>query len=169
MATHDPQAREARHRRAEMGAVPPTRSPRGNGTTSTDERTLGELVRELGDDASRLVREELTLAKAEMREKLHVYERNAGKIAVGAVLLLGAVLVLLVAVNRGLTALLAQFMGVEIAVWLAPLLLAAVAAGVGWSLIRSGKDRIAEEGVAPRRTIDTVKEEKRWIENEVKR
>lgn len=145
-------------------AVPASPAPRSAG----DDRSIGELIRELGQESSTLVREEVALAKAEMKEKLRVYERNAAKIAVGGVLLLGALGVLLVAVNRGFTALLAPFMGVELAVWIAPLILAAVIAGIGWSMVKGGKEAIANEGVAPKRTIETAKEEKQWIENELK-
>lgn len=135
---------------------------------AVDDRSVGSLIRELGEESSRLVRQEVALAKAELREKARVYERNAVKIAVGGVLLLGAVLVLVVGVNQGLIALFDQFMALELAVWIAPLVLAAVIGLVGWSMVKQGKEAIASEPIAPEKTAAVIKEEKRWIANELK-
>ena len=136
-------------------------------TPTGDDRSLGQLIRELGDESSRLLREEVALAKAELREKARVYERNALKMAVGGVLLLGALFVLLVAVNRGLTALLEQWLPLEIAVWLAPLILAVVFALIGWSTFKSGQQAIRSEGITPQRTVETVREEKDWAKQKM--
>lgn len=139
----------------------PPRAPR-------DERSVGDLIRELGSESTRLVREEVELAKAEMREKLDVYEKNVVKMLLGGALLLGAFAVLLVAVNRGLTALLGQFMAVDIAVWLAPLILAVVFGLIGWGMVKGAQRAMGREGVAPKRTLDTLREEKDWAKREVK-
>lgn len=135
---------------------------------AADDRSVGSLIRELGEESTRLVRQEVALAKAEIREKIQVYERNAVKIAIGGVLLLGAALVLIVALNRGVTVLFAQFMDLELAVWIAPLLLAAVIGLIGWSMVKGGKEAIANEPIAPEKTTAVIKEEKQWIANELK-
>ena len=150
----------------------PTRSTdpaaaRGTGGPR-DDRSLGSLIKELGDESSRLLREEVQLAKTEMQEKVDVYQQNAVKMAVGGVLLMGALFVLLIAVNRGLTALLEQFMSLEIAVWLAPLILAAVAGLIGWSLVKGAQKAMKREGVTPRKTVATLKEEKEWAKREAR-
>jgi hypothetical protein len=151
-------------------AVPATT---GNGRTTLpehvpDERSLGSLIKELGDEGSRLIRDEVQLAKAEMREKIEVYERNTVKMVVGGVLLLGAFLVMLIAVNRGLTLLLYQFMSVEIAVWLAPLILASIAGLVGWSMTKNAQKEMKEEGLTPNRTVQMLREEKDWVMQEAR-
>ncbi len=140
----------------------------GNGQTVRaeqlpDDRSLGSLIKELGDEGSRLIREEVRLAKTEMREKIEVYERNTMKMVVGGVLLLGAFLVLLIAVNRGLTLVLFQFMSLEIAVWLAPLILASIAGIVGWGMTKTAQKEMKEEGITPNRTMQTLREEKNWV------
>lgn len=135
---------------------------------SGDGRSLGTLIRDLGEETGRLVRKEVELAKAEMREKLDVYERNVVKLAVGGALLFGALFVLLVAVNRGLTALLEQFMAVEIAVWLAPLILAGVVALVGWGMVRGAQRAMSREGMVPRKTLETLREERNWMKREAR-
>lgn len=145
----------------------------GNGKTARvehtpDERSLGSLIKELGDEGSRLLREEVQLAKTEMREKIEVYERNTMKMVVGGVLLLGAFLVLLIAVNRGLTLLLFQFMSMEVAVWLAPLILASIAGMVGWGMMQNAQKEMKEEGITPNRTVQTLREEKNWVMQEAR-
>lgn len=137
-------------------------------TSTRDDRSLPDLIRELGGESSRLVREEVELAKAEMREKLEVYERNLLKMLIGGALLLGAAAVLLVAVNRGLTVLLGEFMAAEVAVWLAPLILAVLAAAIGWGLVKAAQRAMKKEGVTPRQTVETLRQETEWAKREAK-
>ena len=92
-------------------------------------KPIGVLFREVVDKIRGLLREELRLAKAEMREQLALAGRNLVWIGAGAGLALAAVLILCIALNRGLTVLFSQFMAPEIAVWLVPLLLGAGAGG----------------------------------------
>lgn len=133
-----------------------------------DERSLGSLIRELGDEGSRLIREEVQLAKTEIREKVEVYERATLKMVVGGVMLLGAFFVLLVAVNRGLTVLLGQFMSVEVAVWMAPLILALIAGVTGWSMTRTAQSDMKKEGLTPSETMRTLREEKDWVQQQAR-
>src|SRR6195952_6111367 len=49
----------------------------GNGSSAEDSRSLGTLVSTLSSDMSKLMRQELTLAKAELREEA----KGAGKAA----------------------------------------------------------------------------------------
>lgn len=139
----------------------PTAPPRG------DSRSVADLIRKLADDGRRLFREEVQLAKAEMEEKLAVAQRSLLQMVVGSVLLLGSVAVLLVAINRGLTALLGQWLPVDVAVWLAPVALAVLFGVIRWSVFRAGQSALAREGVAPRRTLGTLHREKEWVRGEI--
>jgi uncharacterized membrane protein YqjE len=51
--------------------VPPPADPAGNGTKAPEEMTVGELVFEVSDRASVLIREEVELAKTEVTEKFN--------------------------------------------------------------------------------------------------
>lgn len=133
-----------------------------------DDRSIGSLIREIGDESSQLIREEIQLAKAEMREKVEVYERNGVKMAIGGALLVGALFVLLVAINRGLTVLFDEFMAVEVAVWLAPLVLAAVIGLVGWSMVQNAQKEMKREGLTPKRTMKTLREETTWAKQQAR-
>lgn len=138
----------------------PTPSP----ASRRDGRSVPELLRELSSEGADLVRQEIALAKTELNEKMAVFQRNLVSIAMGGGLMLAALLTGLFFVNRGLTALLAQVMGVEIAVWLSPLILTVVLAAVGWGMIQKGKNALADEGLTPHKTKTTLKEDKRWAQ-----
>ena len=141
-------------------------APRADGLT--DERSLGALLKELTREGGTLVREEVALAKAEMREKVSVYERSAGAIAAGAGLLLAALLLAAAAVTRGLTVLLEGVVGLDVAVWLAPLMLAVALFAIGYGLVKKGAAALRSEGVVPHRTVESVRADKEWIERKVK-
>ncbi|MFO7653371.1 MAG: phage holin family protein [Candidatus Krumholzibacteriia bacterium] len=133
-----------------------------------DERSLGELIKELGGESSRLLREEVQLAKAEMNEKVEVYKSSLVKMMIGVGLLLGALVVLLAAVNRGLTVLLGQFMSAEVAVWVAPLILAIIFGLIGWSMLKGAQKAMKDEGMTPHRTVDSLRSDRDWAKREVK-
>ena len=133
---------------------------RGNG----DGRSVVDLLRELSTDTGTLIRQEMDLVKAEMREKFAVYQKGMVSIGIGAALLLAALMTGLWAVNSGLTALLAQFMDLEIAVWLSPLMLTIALAAFGWSMVKGGTARMSSEGLVPDRTTTSLREDKRWAQ-----
>lgn len=139
-----------------------------NFVPTTDTRSVGALIRELADEGARLIREELRLAQTEMREKMEVYQENTTKLVVGGVLLLGAFGLLLVAVNHGLTVMLTELLSLEVAVWLAPLILASIAGIVGWSMVKAARKRMTEEGLTPTRTIESLREDKDMIAKRVR-
>lgn len=128
-----------------------------------DERSLGQILKELTSETSTLLRQEVELAKTEMSEKATRVGTNVGALAVGgAVAFLGA-LALLFALIYGLTSLLDQFMSLRVAVWLAPLLVGLVLAGVGYSMIKKARETLRHEGIAPRKTTESLQENKEWL------
>ena len=129
-----------------------------------DGRSVADLLRDLSTETVSLVRQELDLAKAEMREKAEVYQRSSIAMGAGAALLLAALLTGLWALNTGLTALLAQSMDLDIAVWLSPLILTVVLGMIGWGLIRGATSRMKDEGLTPRRTTTALRDDKRWAQ-----
>ena len=133
-----------------------------------EHRSIGDLFRDLSTDARTLVRQEVDLAKTELAEKASIYTRNAASIAVGGALLLVALMAVGTAVIYGLIVLFDLFLPFEVAVWLGPMLFGLVVGLVGWSMIRKAKDAIAREGIAPQRTLDTLREDKDWLKSKVR-
>jgi len=128
-----------------------------------DERSLGQILKDLTSETSTLLRQEVDLAKTEMSEKATRIGSNVGSLAVGgAVAFLGS-LALLFALIYGLTSLLDQFMSLRVAVWLAPLAVGLVLAAVGYSMIQKARESLRHEGIAPKKTTESLQENKEWL------
>jgi Putative Actinobacterial Holin-X, holin superfamily III len=119
------------------------------------ERPIGELLRDLSQQTSTLVRQEIELAKAELAEK----GKQAG---LGAGLLGGAGVVGLLSLGA-LTACFIAALATAMATWLAALIVAVVYAAIAGALALVGKGRIRQATpAAPEQTIETVKEDVQW-------
>jgi hypothetical protein len=119
------------------------------------ERPVGDLVKQLAGQTSRLVRQEIDLAKAEMSQKANV----AGK---GAGLLGGAAVVGLLAAGA-LTACLILALDEVIPDWLAALIVALAMGAIAAVLAMQGRNRIrAATPPVPEQTVETVKEDVEW-------
>lgn len=134
----------------------------------TSLRSLPQLVAGLGRDTSRLVQDEIALAKAELREGIAALLRGVAIVAAGGALALVALFVLLDALVRGLTSLLALGVGLAVAVWLAPLIVAVVFGAIGLFVVLRGKAVLEQASLAPKRTVQTLQETKEWLKTRAK-
>jgi uncharacterized membrane protein YqjE len=126
----------------------------GRGQARRDEST-GQLVKQLSQDISTLVRQELQLAKAELAEK----GKQAG---VGAGMLGGAG-VLGLAVVGGSMATMILVLDTFMPNWLAALIATLTCGAVGAVLALRGRDKLKEAGApVPERTKESVKEDIEW-------
>ena len=122
------------------------------------DRSIGELLKQLADETATLVRRELDLAKAEMREK-------AGKAGPGFGMWGAAGLTALLALGS-LTAFLILALDGAMPNWLAALIVGLVYAAVAGVLYLHGKRRVEEAGSpVPEKTIETVKEDVQWAKH----
>lgn len=128
-----------------------------------EQRSLGQILKELSSETSTLLRQEVDLAKAEITEKASRTGKNLGALALGGgVAFLGA-LALLAAVIYGLTSILNQFMSVGVAIWLAPLIVGLVLAAIGYSMLQKALAALKQESLTPQRTTQTLQENKEWL------
>ena len=125
-----------------------------------DDRTLGELFSELAQETSTLVRQEVNLAKTEMSQKASRVGKDVGFLAAGGVVAYAGLLAIL----AGVIVLLGQV----IPMWLSALLVGLVVAAVGYFLIKKGLDALKREDVAPRQTMETLKEDGQWIKDQTR-
>lgn len=125
-----------------------------------DTPSVGELFRSLSTDASRLIRQEIALARAEMRQNVGALAGNAGKILVGAVLAGVGALVLVAALVAGLGDLLGD------RYWLSALIVGAVFVGAGAFLLLGGLKKAREASLAPAETLETLRETGDWAKTE---
>ena len=126
------------------------------------DRPIATLLKDLVEDVRRLLRQEVALARTEMGEKVSAASAHLKKVAAGGAVLLAALLVLMAAVNRGLTVLLSQWMDPEVAVWLAPLILGLVLLAIGGGLFSAGMKRLRNMNPVPERTVHSTKETVEW-------
>jgi hypothetical protein len=125
------------------------------------ERPLGELMRQLADETATLVRQELELAKAEMRQK----GRRAG---VGAGLLGAATVAALLALGA-LTAFFVLALDGALPNWAAALLVAAFYAVVAGVLALRGKEKVQEAGTpVPEQAKESIEEDLQWARTQVR-
>jgi len=130
----------------------------GSHTDDLRDRPIGELLKELANETTTLVRQELDLAKAEMREK-------AGKAGPGFGMWGAAGVAGLLALGS-LTAFLILALDGAMPNWLAALIVGLVYSAIAGVLYVRGKHRVEEAGSpVPEKTIETVKEDVQWAKH----
>ena len=125
------------------------------------ERPIGEVASALTRDVSLLIRQELELAKAEMRQK--------GRIALPGLGMMGAAGVVGLLAAGALTAFVILLLSLFLDEWLAALLTALALAGVAAALALAGKERVEDVGSPlPEQTIETMKEDAEWMKEQAR-
>ena len=129
----------------------------GGSPTDARERPIGELVKDLSQQTSTLVRKEIELARAEMQQKGKEAGKGAGMMAGAGV----AALLALGAFSAALIALLDKAM----ALWVAALIVMALWAIVAFVLYKSGQSSFKRATPPAPQTVETVKEDIQWAKN----
>jgi hypothetical protein len=131
----------------------------GSGHSAADprERPIGELVKDLSQQTSTLVRKEIELARAELQERGKVAGKGTGMLAGSA----GAGLLGLGALTTALICLLDDAM----ATWIAALIATALWAVVALVLAKSGQKALQSATPPAPQTAETVKEDIQWAKN----
>jgi len=130
--------------------APPTRA-------AGDDASIGEIIGEITDDLSHLMRQELELAKAELKEE-------AAKAGKGAALYGGA------GFAGYLTIVLLSFaavfgIGSAIGLGWGALIIAGAWAVIGALLFMRARMQMREVDPKPRRTMETLKEDAEWAKH----
>lgn len=128
-------------------------------TVVRQEPSLGELFLELSQEASSLIRQEVQLAKAEVTRKATRAGKEVAFMAAGGLVAYAGFLALIAAAIFGV----AEFLPL----WLSALLIGVIVAGAGYLLLQKGKNGLKEINPAPRRTIESLKEDKEWLKQQV--
>lgn len=126
---------------------------------SRDDRSLGELFSELSRQTSTLIRQEVALAKAEMKEKGTEVGKDVGMMAAGGALAYAGLLALIATA----IIVLAYFMPW----WLSALIVSLVVLGIGGALIMRGMTALKNTNMAPEHTIESVKEDAEWAKKQL--
>jgi xanthine/uracil permease len=135
---------------------------------TSNPNSIPSLLRELRDETTTLLRQEVTLAKTEMKENVSRMGSHAAHIAVGGFVAYAGVIVLLIGIGHLLGALLIRAgLDDRVAQWLAPSIVGLVVAIIGWVMLSKAKHAMAHDGLAPRQTIDSLRENKQWAQSKL--
>jgi hypothetical protein len=126
-----------------------------------DRRSLVRLVRELVNDATLLVRQEIAFARAELVSNLQSVFKRFGQVAFGVAIALLGLLVFVFFLVLGLGALLGGNY------WLSALLISLLLIGAGGGLAYLGIRRASTQSVTPDEALESVKETQKWLAKEV--
>jgi uncharacterized membrane protein YqjE len=124
-------------------------------------QTTADLIKQLSEQTTTLVRKEIELAKAELSEK--------GKVAgAGAGMFGGAGVLALLALGT-LTACILALLDRAMDLWLAALIVTILYAGAAAALAVAARDRVKRAlPPAPEQTVETVKEDVQWARMQTK-
>ena len=122
------------------------------------ERPMAEVIRDIFGNVQEMVRSEVKLARAEMRDELGKTVRASAMLAVGAVLGLIAGVFLLVCIT--------QLLALVMPNWLATLVMTLLIGIPAAVMVARGRARLHVP--KPDKTIENVKENVEWMKNQTK-
>lgn len=145
--------------RASAPVAPPLNGPT-TGARPGAEPSLGELFKQLANESTTLIKQEMALAKLEMRQNISAVTKDAALLAIGAgVLLVGALV---------LTAFLVVLLGDLLDnYWLGALIVGVLYSVVGALMVVQGKNKLKNDDMRPEATLETLREDKRWAQAEI--
>jgi hypothetical protein len=131
------------------------------GADDLHDRSLGELLRQLSQETTQLVHQELELAKAELAQKGKQAGTGAGMFGGAGALGLAAL--------GALTACFILALDAIMPAWLAALIVAVVYGIIAFVLVKQGQAKIKQAAPpVPEQTIETVKEDVEWAKTQMR-
>ena len=125
------------------------------------DRSLGELLKQLSQETTQLVHQELELAKAEIQQK--------GKQAGAGAGMFGGAGALGLAALGALTACFILARDLIMPAWLAALIVAVVYGIIAFVLVKQGQAKLKQAAPpVPEQTIETVKEDVEWAKTQMR-
>jgi xanthine/uracil permease len=128
--------------------------------TDQENRSVGALLRDLANDVTALIRQELMLARTETQDKLHQTIAAVVAMIAGALVAFAALIILLDALVYGLTE-------AGLQRWLAALIVGGVVAIIGFILVRKGQNDLSASRLAPDRTAANVRKDINLVKEQV--
>jgi Flp pilus assembly protein TadB len=139
------------------GAYAADRAAPADRTDEVAETSVGELIGNISNDLSQLFRQEVELAKAELKQEASKAGKAAGML--GGAGFAGYLAVVLLSF-----ALVFALSNVMDPGW-AALIVAVIWAIIGAVLYMNGRKKLQTVDPVPRRTVDTIKEDAQWLKN----
>jgi uncharacterized membrane protein YqjE len=124
------------------------------------EPPLGELFKQLSEDGARLIRQEMALAKAELRETGSALGQDAKKLGIAIGLALLGAMAATAFLILGIGDLIDNY-------WLAALMIVTVAyLGIAAAMGKGAMNDVKTRNLKPSQTIDTLRADAEWARQE---
>jgi Putative Actinobacterial Holin-X, holin superfamily III len=139
-----------------------------NLSASTTQSQIVQLLRKLRDESETLIGQQVSLAKAEISEKVNEMMNHAVQLAIGGCVAYAGLIIILFAVADLVSSLLIRIgVSPQHSMWLARAIIGAVVAITGWVMVVRAKKMISEQTLAPKQTLETLSRDKEWAEQKV--
>lgn len=131
--------------------------------------SLTALLQDLRNETSTLLRQEVSLAKAELSEKATRLTSNAVQLAIGGFVAYAGLIVLLFGFGDLLASLFINLgMDADLAAWLAPSLVGLIVALIGVMMLAKAKKALSADKLVPEQTIESLRENKAWAQTKMR-
>lgn len=131
-------------------------------TATGEEPSIGELLRQLSTDTGELVRQEVALAKAEMRQTGATLARDGAKVGTALALALAGFLAITAFLVAGLGRILDE------RYWLSALIIGVVFLVIGAVMAKNAMNDVKRRGLAPTQTVSTLRDDAAWAKAEAR-
>jgi len=132
-------------------------APQRHDADEVAETSVGDLIGNISNDLSQLFRQEVELAKVELKQEAAKAGKAGGMLGAAAFAGYLAIVLLSFAVVFALSEVMPPG-------W-AALIVAVVWAAVGGVLYANGRKQLKTVDPVPHRTVDTLKEDAQWLKN----
>jgi tetrahydromethanopterin S-methyltransferase subunit C len=131
-----------------------------DGTTKSSPEGLGTIVSGIVEDLQEIVRGEVKLAKAEIKDDVSAMGKGAASIAAAAIFALVGFIFLML----GVTYLLNKWLEM----WIAAGIVGVALLLIGAMLAMSGKKKLSASSLKPTESMESLKEDQAWASQQIK-
>ena len=124
-----------------------------------NETSVLSLIRQLAHEVPALVTKEMALVKAEFRESIQATKQAATTVGMGAVVMLGGLIMVLMAAVYALSYVMEP--------WLAALIVGVAALVIGFFMVQAGNKKLDASNLIHERTTSTLQKDKEAIQRKV--
>jgi len=127
--------------------------------TGSDSQGIGSLLAGLLRDLQEMMRGEVALARAEIKEDLSTVTKGATSLAIAAVVALTGFVFLMLGAT--------YLLNIWMRMWIAAGIVGLVLLAIGGALLMSAKSKLSSSSLKPTQTIDSLKETKTWAQQQM--
>jgi len=131
----------------------------GSTETNSDSDTIGGLLSGLLRDVQQMVRGEMALARAEIKDDVSTIGTSIASLAIATIFALTGFILLML----GVTYVLNMYMRM----WIAAGIVGLVLLAIGGMLAMGAKKKLSAASLKPDQTIDSLKETKTWAQQQM--